>query len=150
MGYEVGWCRGDGIAQGAFEIRAAAPLTRRGFQAGGLLFGADGAHGAGKGQHAHKVPSARLLDATNPLGQLVEIRRGEARIRAVYEFSLKDFVWLSLQAGYRYNYRFDVDRLTDGDEIYRAFGLLRDDPYAQINSLGNPFYFNVSLNLVSP
>jgi hypothetical protein len=82
--------------------------------------------------------------------QDLEIRRGEARIRAVYEFSLKDFVWLSLQAGYRYNYRFDVDRLTDGDEIYRAFGLLRDDPYAQINSLGNPFYFNVSLNLVSP
>jgi hypothetical protein len=82
--------------------------------------------------------------------QDLEIRRGEARIRAVYEFSLKDFVWLSLLAGYRYNYRFDVDRLTDGDEIYRAFGLLRDDPYAQINSLGNPFYFNVSLNLVSP
>ena len=82
--------------------------------------------------------------------QDLEIRRGEARIRAVYEFSLKDFVWLSLQAGYRYNYRFDVDRLTDGDEIYRAFGLLRDDPYAQINNLGNPFYFNVSLNLVSP
>jgi hypothetical protein len=82
--------------------------------------------------------------------QDLEIRRGEARIRAVYEFSLKDFVWLSLQAGYRYNYRFDVDRLTDGNEIYRAFGLLRDDPYAQSNALGNPIYFQVSLNLVSP
>ena len=82
--------------------------------------------------------------------QDLEIRRGEARIRAVYEFSVRDFVWLSVQAGYRFTYRFDVDRLTDGDEIYRAFGLLRDDPYAQINSLGNPFYFNISLNLVSP
>ncbi|MEY2650168.1 MAG: hypothetical protein RL608_842, partial [Bacteroidota bacterium] len=37
-----------------------------------------------------------------------------------------------------------------GTEIYRAFGLLRDDAYAQVNGLGNPFYLNVSLNLVSP
>ncbi|PHX83857.1 MAG: hypothetical protein CK537_03750 [Flavobacteriales bacterium] len=80
----------------------------------------------------------------------LEIRRGEARFRMVYEFSLKDFIWLSVQAGYRFQYRFDVDRLVDGVEIYRAFGLLRDDAYAQTNGLGNPLYFNVSLNLVSP
>ena len=80
----------------------------------------------------------------------LEIRRGEARIRAIYEFSLKDFVWMSIQAGYRVNYRYDVDRLVEGVEIYRAFGLLRDDAYAQINGLGNPFYINVSVNLVSP
>lgn len=80
----------------------------------------------------------------------LEIRRGEARLRMVYEFSLKDFIWLSVQAGYRVNYRFDVDRLVGGKEIYRAFGLLRDDAYAQVNGLGNPFYLNVSLNLVSP
>lgn len=82
--------------------------------------------------------------------QDLEIRRGEARLRMVYEFSLKDFIWLSVQAGYRVNARFDVDRLEGGAEIYRAFGLLRDDAYAQVNGLGNPFYFNVSLNLVSP
>lgn len=80
----------------------------------------------------------------------LEIRRGEARFRMVYEFSLKDFIWLSVQAGYRFQYRFDVDRLVDGVEIYRAFGLLRDDSYAQTNVLGNPLYFNLSLNLVSP
>lgn len=80
----------------------------------------------------------------------LEIRRGEARLRMVYEFSLKDFIWLSVQAGYRLQYRYDVDRLVDGVEIYRAFGLLRDDPYAQTNGLGNPLYVNVSLNLVSP
>ena len=82
--------------------------------------------------------------------QELEIRRGEARLRMVYEFSLKDFIWLSVQAGYRVNYRYDVDRLVGGTEIYRAFGILRDDPYAQTNGLGNPFYFNVSLNVVSP
>lgn len=83
-------------------------------------------------------------------GQDLEVRRGEARIRFVYEASVKEFIWLSVQAGYRVNYRYDVDRLVDGGEIYRAFGLLRDDPYAQVNGLGNPLYFNVSLNLVSP
>jgi len=80
----------------------------------------------------------------------LEIRRGEVRVRAIYEFSLKNFVWMSVQAGYRINYRYDVDRLVDGAEIYRAFGILRDDPYAQTNMLGNPFYINVSVNLVSP
>ena len=82
--------------------------------------------------------------------QHLEIRRGEARIRAVYEFSLKDFIWMSVQAGYRLNVSYDVDRLEDR-EIYRAFGLRhKDKKYPQENSLGNPFYINVSINLVSP
>ena len=41
----------------------------------------------------------------------LEIRRGEIRLRIVYEFSLKEFIWLSIQAAYRINYRFDMDRL---------------------------------------
>jgi hypothetical protein len=80
----------------------------------------------------------------------LEIRRGEIRLRMVYEFSLKDFIWMSIQAGYRLNYRYDVDRLENGDEIYRAFGLASDAPYVMINKLSNPLYFNISLNLVSP
>jgi len=81
----------------------------------------------------------------------LEIRRGEIRLRALYEFSLKDFVWLSVQAGYRINYRYNVDRLVDGQEIYRAFGLLSDAPeYVMENRLGNTRYFQISLNLVSP
>ncbi|MBT7398449.1 MAG: hypothetical protein HN775_04570 [Hellea sp.] len=80
----------------------------------------------------------------------LEIRRGEIRLRAVYEFSLKNFIWMSVQAGYRINYRYDVDRLASGPDIYRAFGLLDSPDYAQINALTNPFYVNVSVNLVSP
>jgi hypothetical protein len=80
----------------------------------------------------------------------LEIRRGEIRLRLVYEFSIKDFVWMSVQAGYRINYRFDVDRLTSGKEIYRAFGFASDEPYVMLNELSNPFYVNVSINLVSP
>jgi hypothetical protein len=86
----------------------------------------------------------------NLRGEDLEIRRGEIRLRAMYEFSLKDFVWMSVQAGYRINYRYEVDRLVDGQEIYRAFGLLSDAPYVMENRLGNPLYFQVSLNLVSP
>lgn len=81
----------------------------------------------------------------------LEIRRGEIRLRMVYEFSLKDFIWMSIQAGYRINYRFDMDRLIGGEENYRAFGLIDGTPpYAMINNLTNPLYFNVSINLVSP
>lgn len=80
----------------------------------------------------------------------LEIRRGEIRLRVVYEFSLKNFIWMSIQAGYRINYRFDVDRLVSGKEIYRAFGFASKEPYAMLNGLGNPFYVNVSINLVSP
>jgi hypothetical protein len=57
---------------------------------------------------------------------------------------------MSVQAGYRLNYRFDVDRLVSGKEIYRAFGFASNAPYVMVNELGNPFYLNVSFNLVSP
>ncbi|MCU0434495.1 MAG: DUF6268 family outer membrane beta-barrel protein [Bacteroidia bacterium] len=80
----------------------------------------------------------------------LEIRRGEIRVRLMYEFSLKGFVWMSVQAGYRINYRYDVDRLADGAEIYRGFGLVNDAPYVMVNQLTNPLYFTISLNLVSP
>lgn len=99
--------------------------------------------------------SYRLWRSNDPTGfnlrnEDVEIRRGEIRLRAVYEFSLKDFIWMSIQAGYRINYRYDVDRLGNGKEIYRAFGLASDAPYVMVNPLTNPLYFNISLNLVSP
>jgi hypothetical protein len=68
----------------------------------------------------------------------------------VYECSLKEFLWLSIQAGYRINYRYNVDRLENGNEILRAFGLLSNEPYIMNNKLSNPLYFNISLNLVSP
>jgi hypothetical protein len=100
--------------------------------------------------------SYRLWDNSLPgtavdLGrENLEIRRGEIRLRLVYEFSLKGFVWMSIQAGYRINYRFDVDRLISGKEIYRAFGFASNEPYVMLNELSNPFYLNVSINLVSP
>ena len=99
---------------------------------------------------SYRLWDSPSLMSYNLRGEDLEIRRGEIRLRAMYEFSLKDFVWMSVQAGYRINYRYEVDRLVDGREIYRAFGLLSDAPYVMENRLGNPLYFQVSVNLVSP
>lgn len=72
-----------------------------------------------------------------------ELRRSELRIRFTFERSIKDFVWISLQTGLRYNWAFNLD---DGN-FFRGFG---DDPYLLENKLGNALYANLSVNLVSP
>jgi hypothetical protein len=74
---------------------------------------------------------------------MLELRRGELRVRCVFERSIKDFIWVSVQAGWRYNYRFNVDER----EFFRGFG---DAPYFSNNLLTNPLFINFSLNLVSP
>lgn len=74
----------------------------------------------------------------------LELRRGELRIRLMYERSIKDFIWVSVQAGLRYNWRFNLDQ---GD-FYRGF--TGDQPYLAENKIGNPLYINFSINLVSP
>jgi Domain of unknown function (DUF6268) len=73
----------------------------------------------------------------------LELRRSELRIRLTLERSIKDFIWFSLQAGLRYNARFNVD----SKEFFRGFG---DEPYLLENSLANSLYINFSVNLVSP
>ena len=86
-------------------------------------------------------------ELNDPLNDL-EIRRSELRFRFVYERQLTGFIWLSAQAGYRYNYSYNVDRLEDGDEFFRGF--FGDQDYIMENELTNPLYFNISINLVSP
>jgi Domain of unknown function (DUF6268) len=73
----------------------------------------------------------------------LELRRGELRIRFVFEKSIKDFVWMSLQTGLRYNARFHMDE----KEFFRGFG---DQPYFFENDLANSWFVNLSVNLVSP
>lgn len=83
------------------------------------------------------------LAGTNNLTE-PELRRGEARLRLVLERQISGFVWLSAQAGWRYNWSFNVDE----GEFFRGF--FGDQPYQMENVLGNPLYFNISVNLVSP
>ena len=72
-----------------------------------------------------------------------ELRRGELRVRMTFERSIKNFVWFSAQAGLRYPWNFNLD---DGN-FFRGFG---DTPYTLENKLTNVWYFNFSINLVSP
>jgi hypothetical protein len=78
----------------------------------------------------------------------LELRRGEARIRAIYSRQLTGFVWVSAQAGYRVNWSFNADHLPNGEEFFR--GTFGDQPYAMENTAGNPWYFNFTISLVSP
>jgi len=74
----------------------------------------------------------------------LELRRSELRLRATWDHALSSQIWLSVQAGYRYNWSFDVDR---GD-FFRPFG--DTTPYLIENDFSNPAYFNISINWVSP
>jgi len=70
------------------------------------------------------------------------------RLRAEYQRQLKGFLWVSVQAGYRYDWSFDADELPEGREFFR--GLFGDQPFAQLNSLGGAIYGQVGIHLVSP
>lgn len=74
----------------------------------------------------------------------MELRRSELRFRASWERAISPQIWLSAQAGYRYNWSFDIDR---GDFV-RPFG--DNTPFLVETNLGNPLYFNFSINWVSP
>jgi hypothetical protein len=74
----------------------------------------------------------------------LELRRSELRLRATWEHAITSQVWFSVQAGYRYNWSFDVDR----DDFFRPFG--DDTPFLAETDLSNPAYFNISINWVSP
>jgi hypothetical protein len=69
----------------------------------------------------------------------LQLHRSEIRPRFTYEFSIYNFIWMSIQAGYRVGYKFNVDNVD-----YKA------DPLIMDNKLGGSYYFNISLNLVSP
>jgi len=70
----------------------------------------------------------------------LELRRSELKFRAIYERKLFGFVWLSAQAGWRMNYKFNFSEARDsgrGEFLYTT-------------KLGNPLYGAISINLVSP
>jgi hypothetical protein len=78
----------------------------------------------------------------------IELRRSELKIRATWETSLQEFVWMSLQFGYRYGYSFNLDQFSNDKEFFRGF--FGDQTYFQENKLGGTWYLQWSINLVSP
>jgi len=69
------------------------------------------------------------------------VQRGEMKPRIIWDRKISGFFWLSAQAGLRYNWRFDVTNDYDAREDSQRYFSSR---------LGNPFYFNISINFVSP
>lgn len=69
------------------------------------------------------------------------IQRGEFKPRIMWDKKITGFLWFNVQAGLRYNYRFDVMNKFDGKEDADRFFT---------SPMGNPMYINFSLNFVSP
>ncbi len=67
------------------------------------------------------------------------LQRGEIKTKFTYERSLFGFWWLSIQTGLRVNGRFNVVDEYNGRKTNQVV----------TSTLGNAFFFNVSLNLVS-
>ena len=81
------------------------------------------------------------MNLPNSKNGSVFIQRGEMKPRIMWDKKVSGFIWLNAQVGLRYNWRFDVMNEYDArKETLRYF----------TSNLGNPFYFNISLNLVSP
>jgi hypothetical protein len=69
------------------------------------------------------------------------LRRGEVKPRIMFETKLKNFIWLSAQAGLRTNLRY---------EMFNDKNPVKDEAPINDLTLGSSMYFNVSLNLMSP
>jgi hypothetical protein len=82
-----------------------------------------------------------LVNLPNSQNGKVFLQRGELKPRVAWDKKLNGFLWMSAQAGFRYNWRFDVMNKYDARDVNQRFFSSR---------LGNPFYFNLSLNFVSP
>ncbi|MBM3440039.1 MAG: hypothetical protein FJX94_04185 [Bacteroidetes bacterium] len=71
----------------------------------------------------------------------VFVQRGELKPRIMWDKKISGFLWFNVQAGLRYNWRFDVMNEYDGK---------KDSQLYFRSNLGNPLFFNFSLNFVSP
>jgi hypothetical protein len=80
------------------------------------------------------------MQTTSPNGQ-VFIQRGELKPRIMWDKKLWGFFWLNLQAGLRYNWRFDVmNEYNSKKKSERFFS----------SALRNPFYIGINISFVSP
>ena len=81
------------------------------------------------------------MNIPNSLSNGVYLQRGELKPRIMWDKKIGGFLWFNAQVGLRYNYRFDAMNEYDARKDSQLFFSSR---------LGNPIYFNFSLNFVSP
>jgi hypothetical protein len=81
------------------------------------------------------------MGLTNSPNGTVFIQRSELKPRIMWDKKISGFVWLNAQAGFRYNWRFDV---------MNEYDARKDNLRYFTSNLGNPLFFSISLNFVSP
>lgn len=81
-----------------------------------------------------------MKQTNSPAGELY-LQRGELKPRIMWDKKITGFVWLNIQAGLRYNWRFEGMNRYNAKLIQERFFM---------SQLGNPLYFSFSLNFVSP
>lgn len=81
-------------------------------------------------------------------GNSYEIRRGEVRPKLEFQTRISGYIWATVQAGYRMDWSYDADELDSNRDFFRGF--FGNQDFGMINTLGNPLFFNVGLNFVSP
>ena len=82
------------------------------------------------------------MQSTNSmLNGEVFIQRGEFKPKVMWDKKLSGFVWFHAEAGMRYNWRFEVMNEYNGKKEAQRYFQSR---------LGNPLYFNIGFNFVSP
>ena len=81
------------------------------------------------------------MNIPNSLSNGVYLQRGELKPRIMWDKKIGGFIWFNAQVGLRYNYRFDA---------MNEYDARKDSQRFFSSKLGNPIYFNFSLNFVSP
>jgi len=82
-----------------------------------------------------------FMNIPNAQSNGVYLQRGELKPRIMWDKKIGGFFWFNAQIGLRYNYRFDA---------MNEYDARKDSQRFFSSKLGNPIFFNFSLNFVSP
>lgn len=76
----------------------------------------------------------------------LELRHSEIKFKFSLDQEIHDFLWVSLQAGYRYNLNFNLAESNRNRSATNFF----EREYIAESQLEDAFYFNISLNIKPP
>lgn len=88
----------------------------------------------------------RLNDPAFESKNTLELRHSEIKLYASFRKEIYDFIWLSFDAGYRYNLNFN---LAESNKNRKPTNFFQRD-YLIESKLDDAFFFNISLNIVPP
>ncbi len=90
--------------------------------------------------------NVRLNDPALSDMSTLELRHSELKIQFSLNQEIHDFLWIALQAGYRYNLNFNLAESNRNRSATNFF----EREYIAESQLEDAFYFNISLNIKAP